>query len=142
MLNRTASSPQRSAPPPREGESVVELFRRLMDELGQLFRREVALALAEASSALSRVLIGASSVAIGGVVVFAGFVTLLAAAVLGLALVMPAWLAALVVGGAVVTLGAILVLVGVKRFSAAGLAPRRSVESLRQDKDVLLRREP
>lgn len=124
----------------RDGESITVLLRRLTDELLTLFRQEMALATAEVSGKLTKLLTGVASVAAGGAVLYAGFLALLAAAVLGLANVMAAWLAALIVGAAVVLLGIVLVYVGKKKIQPQNLKPQRSVDSLRQDKDVLMRK--
>ena len=65
---------------------------------------------------------------------------LLASAVLGLAKVMEPWLAALIVGVAVLAIGGIAMAVGFKAIrSAADKSAQRSAESLRRDKDVLTR---
>jgi hypothetical protein len=126
----------------RDQESITDLLRRLMDELATLFRQELALASSEISSAMSRLSRGLISVATGGAVLYAGFLTLLAAGVLALALVVEPWLAALIVGGAVTLIGLVMVMKGKKALEPSDLKPRRSVESLRQDKEVLMRREP
>ena len=62
----------------REGESVPALLRRLMDELATLFRQEIALATAELSGALTRLLLGMGSLAGGVAVLYAGFLALVA----------------------------------------------------------------
>lgn len=126
----------------REQESIADLLRRLMEELSTLFRQELTLASAEISGAMSKLSRGLISVATGGAVLYAGFLTLLAAAVLALSLVVEPWLAALIVGGAVTLIGLVMVLKGKKALEPSDLKPRRTVESLRQDKDVLMRREP
>jgi hypothetical protein len=133
------SSPQ--AVSSRDQESITDLLRRLMDELATLFRQELALASAEMSGAMSKLSRGLVSVATGGAVLYAGFLTLLAAAVLALALVVEPWLAALIVGGVVTLIGLVMVMKGKKALEPSDLKPRRTVESLRQDKDVLMRRE-
>ena len=141
MLRRSMPSRGDSAAvSERDGESITVLLRRLTDELLTLFRQEMALATAEVSGKLTKLLTGVASVAAGGAVLYAGFLALLAAAVLGLANVMAAWLAALIVGATVVLLGIVLVYVGKKKIEPSNLKPQRSVDSLRQDKDVLMRK--
>jgi hypothetical protein len=129
------------AAPSRDGESIRALLRRLMDELATLFRQEVALATAEVSGALTRMLLGMTSVATGAAVLYAGFLVLLAAAVLGLATMMSPWLAALVVGLVASVIGLGMVYGGRKAFDPTALKPRRTVESLRQDKETLTRKQ-
>ncbi len=129
-----------SRAPSREPESIPALLRKLMDELATLFRQEVALATAEISGALTRLVLGLTSVASGSAVLYAGFLALLAAAVLGLATMMRPWLAALVVGLAASIVGFTMVYVGKKSLDPSALKPRRTPDSLRQDKDVLTRK--
>ena len=62
--------------------------------------------------------------------------TLLAAAIFALALVMPAWAAALVVSGVLLLIIAVLVWIGIVNFQR-GAEPLESVESLKADLDAL-----
>jgi uncharacterized membrane protein YqjE len=126
----------------RRSQSVVTLLRRLTHELSTLLRQEIRLATVEISGALKRAVAGALATASGGAVLFAGLLVLLAAAVLGLATVLPAWASALIVGVVVSVIGLILVLSVAKQLNPSALEPERSVRSLAKDKDVLMRREP
>ena len=58
---------------------------------------------------------------------------LIGAAVLGLAIVLEPWLAALIVGLVVLGLGAALLYFGKRRLDAEALAMRRTLNSLRED---------
>jgi predicted phage tail protein len=122
-----------------EPQKISELVRHLLDQVSTLFRQELSLATAELSRSLSALIAGTTSVAVAGALLFAGLLVLLSAAVIGLSLVLPAWLAAVVVGVVVVLIGASLLRVGVSRFRAATVPPKRTGESLRKDKDVLTR---
>jgi lipopolysaccharide export LptBFGC system permease protein LptF len=124
----------------RDNQSIIELVRRFSDELLTLFRQEMALATAEVSRTIRKLAAGAASVAAGAAVLFAGFLTLLAAAVLGLSHVLEPWLAAAVVGVAVTIVGVVLLIAGKKTLQPENLKPERTVDSLREDKDVLMRR--
>jgi uncharacterized membrane protein YqjE len=126
----------------RSSQSIVTLLRRLTHEVASLLRQEIRLATVEISGALKRAIAGALATASGGAVLFAGILVLLAAAVLGLATVLPAWASALIVGVVVSVIGLILVLSGAKQLNPSALEPERSVRSLAKDKDVLMRREP
>jgi hypothetical protein len=126
----------------RESQSTVTLLRRLMNELATLVRQEIALATAEMTRAARTLLASATSVAIGGAVLYAGLLALLAAAILGLANVMQPWLAALIVGVAVVVIGLVMVQRGLKTLNPEQLKPTHTAESLRRDKEVLERNTP
>ena len=65
---------------------------------------------------------------------------LLTAAVLGLAEVLPPWLAALIVALIVLAIAGALFLIGKNRFDADSLMPRRTVRSLREDEAWLRER--
>ena len=64
------------------------------------------------------------------------FFCLIAAAIFALALVMPAWAAALVVAGVILVVMAILVGIGMLNFKR-GSEPLESIESLKADLDAL-----
>jgi hypothetical protein len=60
--------------------------------------------------------------------------TFVAAAVLGLAMVVPAWASALIVGAVLVMLTVVLFLVGRARMRAVGsLAPTETIQTVRED---------
>ena len=123
-----------------EAESLAGLIGRLLEDVTTLFRQEVALARAEIARSLSKAKTGVASVAAGGAVLFTALLVLLSAAVLGLATVMAAWLAALIVGVVVAAIGYGMLQAGKKKLSADELKPVLSPESLRQDKELLQRR--
>ena len=59
---------------------------------------------------------------------------LITAAVLALALVLPAWVAALIVGAVLVTVAVVLFFVGRSRMRSVGsLAPTETIEAARED---------
>jgi hypothetical protein len=124
----------------RDGQSIIELVRRFSEELLTLFRQEMALATAEISRTLRKLAAGVASIAAGAAVLYAGFLALLTAAILGLSHVVEPWLAALIVGGAVSIIGLVLLMAGKKTVEPENLKPQRTMESLREDKDVLMRR--
>ncbi len=124
----------------REGQSAVGLVKRLLNEFSLLFRKEIVLAKAEASEALSQAKTAAISMVSGGAVLFGGILVLLAAAVLALAHVVPDWLAALIVDAIVTVVGYIMIQGGKNKFDPAALKPDRTQHALRQDKEMVERR--
>jgi Putative Actinobacterial Holin-X, holin superfamily III len=124
----------------RERESAIGLLRRLVDEFSLLFRKEIALAKAEAVQSFSHLKAAAISMASGGAVLFAGLLVLLAAAVLGLSHVVADWLAALIVGGLVSIVGFVMINAGKNKFDSSALKPERTQRALQRDKDLLARR--
>jgi len=118
----------------REERSLGELFGDLARETGTLVRQEVQLAKTEATQTASRVGRDIGFLAVGGLVAYAGVLGLLAAAVLGLvAAGLDPWLAALVVGAVVTVVGYLLVRRGLDALKHEDLAPRQTVETLKED---------
>src|SRR5260370_15691700 len=91
--------------------SVATLLSDLAGETIQLIRTELALLKSELQEKFSRAGQGAAALAAGGLIAFSGWLVLLAAAVLGLATVLAPWLAALIVGLVVLSIGGVLLFV-------------------------------
>ncbi len=69
---------------------------------------------------------------------FYAFGVLIAAAILGIAVALPAWVAALIVFGALVIIAVVLALVGVRSFKKMdGVAPSQTIDSIKEDADAL-----
>jgi hypothetical protein len=119
--------------PPRPERTVTGLLGDLARESARLLRQEIALVKAELLGKLGRMGMGAAELVAGGLVAYAGFLVLLAAAILGLGHVMPAWLAALVVGVVVVAIGLGLVWKGRRDVKPENLVPDRTLRTLRED---------
>src|SRR5437867_3786870 len=125
--------PEVIGPRPKAERSIANLLADLAGETILLIRQELALLKAELHEKFSRVGQGATALGAGALIAFSGWLVLLAAAVLGLATVLPAWLAALIVALVVLAIGGALVFIGKSRFDADSLMPRRSLRSLRED---------
>jgi hypothetical protein len=118
---------------PNPDRSLTGLLADLADQIGSLFRQEVALFKAELMEKLGLIGQGIGAIAIGALIAFSGWLALVAAAVLGLAIVVAPWLAALIVGLVLLGLGAALLYFGRRRLDAETLAMRRTLNSLRED---------
>jgi tetrahydromethanopterin S-methyltransferase subunit E len=116
---------------PNSERSVAALLSDLASEAAMLVRQEVALVKAELNEKFARLGQGIGALAVGGLIAFSGWLALLAAAVLGLSQIVEPWLAALIIGLVALALGAGLLLFGKNRLD---LVPRRSFDSLREDK--------
>jgi hypothetical protein len=126
-------SPEFVEPRPKAERSIATLLSDLASETILLLRQEMALMKAELHEKFSWIGQGAGALGAGALVAFSGWLVLLAAAVLGLAEVLPAWAAALIVAVVVLAIGAALLLFGKNRFDAQALTPERSLRSLRED---------
>jgi xanthine/uracil permease len=120
----------------RDERSLGDLFSDLSRETTTLVRQEVQLAKAELTQSATEAARGIGMLVAGGAVAYAGLLFLLLAIVYGLIDAgWDAWLSALVVGLVVVAIGAILVLRARESLKPANLAPRRTVETLKEDQE-------
>jgi Putative Actinobacterial Holin-X, holin superfamily III len=127
-------------PRPKAERSITTLLSDLASETILLIRQELALLKAELHEKFSRVGQGATALGAGALIAYSGWLVLLAAAVLGLATVLPAWLAALIVALVALAIGGALIYIGKSRFDADSLMPQRSLRSLREDEQWLRER--
>lgn len=118
--------------------SVPEIFVDVINQVTTLMRKEGELARAELSEKVSQIGAGLGLVIGGAVLIMPGLVVLLEAGVAALQSTgMAAHWAALIVGGAVVVVGLILVAVAVTRFKAKNLVPSKTIEQLQRDAAVV-----
>jgi len=118
----------------KEDRSLGQLFADLMNETRTLLQQEVRLAKTEMTEKASRVGKDITSLVIGGAIAYAGLLAIVAAAAIGLANVVPDWLAALIVGLVVAGIGLVMIQQGRKNLTQEDLNPRKTVESLQEDK--------
>jgi len=118
--------------------SLGELFGDLSRETSTLVRQEVTLAKAELTQTATQVGKDVGFLAVGGAIAYAGLLALVAAVVLGLvALGLPAWLSALIVGVVVAGGGYALVRRGLSALKGVDMAPRQTMETLKEDVTAL-----
>jgi len=117
----------------RDERSLGELFGDLSRETSALIRHEVALARTEVTQKASKVGKDIAILAVGGAVVYAGVLALIAAVIIVLANFMPWWLSALLVGIVVAAIGYALVQRGMSALKKENLAPRQTMETLKED---------
>ena len=119
----------------REDRSIGELFGQLSQDMTLLFRQELQLARAEMSEKISQVTSNLVSVVAGGFVAYVGALALVAALILGLheAAEISPWVSALIVGAIFAVAGYLMLSRGLKELKRVDLAPRRTVETLKDD---------
>ncbi|MGH3813876.1 MAG: phage holin family protein [Pseudonocardiaceae bacterium] len=107
--------------------SVGQLVERLSAQVSALVRDEMALATAEMKRKGAQAGVGIGSA--GAVVALLGLGALVAVAVLGLATVLAAWLAALVVGVMLMVIAGVLTAAGIGQVrSSASVVPEQAVQ--------------
>ena len=117
----------------KDDRSLGELFSELAQETSTLVRQEVNLAKTEMSEKASRVGKDVGFLAAGGAVAYAGLLAILAAVIVVLDTFLPLWLAALLVGLVVVGVGYFLVKKGLDALKSEDVAPRQTIETLKED---------
>ncbi len=117
----------------RDDRSLGELFAELAQETSTLVRQEVNLAKTEVSQKASRAGKHIGTLAAGGAVAYAGLLAILAAVIVLLDEVLPLWLSALLVGLVVAGVGYFLVRRGLNALKREDLAPRQTIETLKED---------
>jgi hypothetical protein len=122
----------------KESLSTGELVRRLSEDVSRLIRDELRLARLEMTRKGKRAGMGAGLLGAAGLIAFYGGGALVATAILALALVLPAWASALIIGAALLALAGLVALVGKEQVSrAAPPTPDEAMRSLKADIDVM-----
>lgn len=132
-------------PRERDERSLGQILKDLSNETSTLLRQEVELAKTEMSEKASRVGTNLGSLAVGGAVTFLGALALLAAVISGLTslldqfmdLNIAVWLAPLLVGIALAVIGYGLVKKALETLKRESLTPRKTTESLQENKEWL-----
>jgi hypothetical protein len=117
----------------KDDRSLGELFSELSRQTSTLIRQEVALAKAEMKQKGTEAGKDIGMMAAGGALAYAGLLALIAAAIIALANVIPWWMSALIVGMLVVGIGYLLIQRGMSALKESGIAPKQTIESVKED---------
>lgn len=134
-----------AAPPPErepgvdgpQNESTAQLIATATEQLGQLVRQELELARAELTQSAKRAGTGAGLFGGAGLVALYGVGVLIATAIIALGLVLPLWLAALLVGLVLLAVAGVMALVGKKQVTQVTPPAERTVENVKADIDTV-----
>ena len=132
-------------PAVQEERSIGQLLKELRDETTTLLRQEVDLAKTEMSEKASRFGTNVGALAMGGAVLFLGALALLAAVIYGLnslldqfmSVGVAIWLAPLLVGLVLAGIGYSLTKKALDTLRQESLAPRKTTQSLQENKEWL-----
>lgn len=133
----THDGPRVSREAPAADASTGELVGRVSEQLSELVRSEMELARAEIQVAAKRAGLGAGLFGSAGVLALYGLGVLIATAVLALALVLPPWLAALIVTLVLFAAAGVAALGGKKQVGQAPPAVQTSVDSVKRDVETV-----
>jgi len=126
----------------KDERSIGQLLRELTQESSTLLKQEVDLAKTEMSEKASRVGVNLGAVAVGGAIALLGAIGLLLFAVNALAsllsqLMSPGvavWLAPLIVGGILAAIGYSMIKKALETLKHESLTPKRTTQSLQENK--------
>ena len=131
MSHSTDWQPGGAAP---ADSSTGELVSRLSQEVSELVRNELKLAQVEVSGKAKKAGVGVGLFGAAGIVALYAVGVFIATAILALALVMDAWLAALIVGLVLAVGAGIAALMGKKQVAQAGPpVPTETIDSVKRD---------
>lgn len=121
-----------------EDRSVAQLVQDMSEQTRRLIRDELVLATAELKQKGKRAGVGAGLTGAAGMIALFGAGTMIACAVLALALVLPAWAAALIIGVALFAAAGIAALLGRRQLKSAGSpVPEEAAAGVQKDIEVV-----
>jgi len=122
-------------------QSLAELTKRLSDQASTLAQKEVELAKAELAIKGKRLGVGAGAFGAAGLLGLYALGALIAAAILALAIVLDAWLAALIMAAGLGAAAGALALTGKRKVEeGAPPVPEQAMESTKADVEHTKRR--
>jgi len=129
------------AGPPPPNSSIQSLVADALREGSELASKEMALFRSEMASGVRSLFIGLAMMVAAAVFAVTAMLVLIGSLVKFVAtLVGSEWLAALIVGGAMLLVAVILAVIGAKSMSVSNLAPTRTTRQVRQDARALSER--
>lgn len=129
-----------SGPPP-PNSSIQSLVADALREGSELASKEMALFRTEMANGVRSLFIGLAMMVAAAVFAITAMLVLIGSLVKFVAtLVGSEWLAALIVGGALLIVAVILAVIGAKSMSVSNLAPTRTTRQVRQDARALSER--
>jgi hypothetical protein len=125
---------QEATPAGAADRSAAELVKAVTEQASLLVRDEMKLAQLEMTRKGKQAGFGVGMLGGGGLIALYGVACLIACAIIGLSRVIPAWLAALAVGGALLAIAGGAALAGKARLSrATPPVPEEAVSSVKTD---------
>jgi len=119
---------------PTGDEPLGALVHQLSEQVPELIRSELRLAQAEVAEKGKKAGIGIGMFSVAGLLAYFGVAALITTAILALDLVLPAWLAALLVALVLLAAGGLVALAGKKQVAQASPPmPERAIEGVKED---------
>jgi uncharacterized membrane protein YqjE len=127
----------------RDARGVADLLKELKDETATLISQEIALAKVELRRKIAKLLKNAAYLVLGGILAYLAVISLTFAAALGVAAglqlagmtpLASMWLGPLIVAVVLGIVGVVLAISALRRMTSEGLAPQRTIKSLKENK--------
>lgn len=122
---------------PRGGEPLARLISDLSNQLLRLVRDELQLAKVELTDSARQAGFGIGLFGAAGILALFGLAGLIATAIIALAMVLPWWLAALIISTAVLVVAGVLALAGRSRARKAPPPAEQVIASVKTDVDTV-----
>ena len=117
-----------------DDQTLGALVHQLTQQVPELIRSEIRLAQAEVTEKGKRAGVGIGMFSVAGLLAFFAIATLITTAILALALVVDAWLAALIVALVLLAVAAVAGLLGKNKVASAGPPkPERAMQGVKED---------
>jgi hypothetical protein len=117
----------------QNGRTVPEVLQDIVGNIQQIIRSEFLLAKTEVKEEAGKAAPPAKMMLVGAILGLYGLGFLLWTAVLGMATVMPMWLAALIVGVVLAVLAVGLTSAASKRLKMVNTVPERTIDTLKEN---------
>ncbi|GAB3027232.1 phage holin family protein [Mycobacterium bourgelatii] len=118
---------------PNSDASIGDLVAQLSSQTSRLVRDEMRLAQKELQQSVRHAGIGAGLFGAAGLLAFFGFASVITAAIAALALALPIWAAALIVGGALFLAAGVAALMSRRQAKEVTPAAPETVASVKKD---------
>ena len=135
-VSTVSATPAAAAVPggPGPDDSIATLIKQVTEESSRLVRTELKLAQVEMTEKAKTAGVGLGAFGAAGVLALFGIGCLIITAIFALALVLPTWAAALIVGVVVLAVAGVAALIGKKKVGeAAPAVPTSTVENVKAD---------
>jgi Flp pilus assembly protein TadB len=118
---------------PKPDASIGELMSQLSAQVSRLVRDEMRLAQKEFQQSAKHAGLGMGLLSVAGLLAFFGVASLIAAGIAALALALPVWAAALIVGAAILSVSGIVALLSRKQVREVTPAAPQTIANVKKD---------
>ena len=117
----------------QNGRSVPEVLQDIVGNIQEIIRSEFRLAKAEVKEEASKAAPPLTMIVVGAAIAFYALGFLIFTLVMGLATVMPTWLAALIVGAVLGLMALVMITTASKRLKQVNKVPERTIETMKEN---------